>query len=75
MIEPLGLIATILAVTGVILNNRKNRWGFALWIISNILCLRLHAVAELGSMMLRDIIFTVLAIEGFVRWSRKKKVK
>ena len=75
MSEYLGLIATTLAVTGVLLNNRMNHWGFALWVISNLLCLRLHASAGLGSLAIRDIIFTVLAIEGFVRWSRKQKVK
>lgn len=73
MNDHLGLIATTLAVTGVLLNNGKNRWGFALWVISNLLCLRLHASAGLVSLAIRDIIFTVLAIEGFVRWSRKKR--
>lgn len=71
--EYLGIIATALAVTGVLLNNRMNRWGFALWVVSNLLCLRLHAVAGLISLAARDIIFTVLAVEGFFRWSRKKR--
>lgn len=71
----IGLIATTLAVTGVVLNIRKNRWGFALWVIANLLCLWLHASAEMGTLIIGDIIFTVLAIEGFVRWSRKPKVK
>jgi len=71
--EILGVIAVTLAVIGVILNNRKLIACFYVWIISNVLCAGIHFHAEIWSLLIRDIIFTVLAIEGLVRWRRSEK--
>ncbi len=71
----IGPTATVLAVAGVILNNYHIRWCFIAWIISNILCLRLHAAAHLSGtadmkwLIARDIIFTLLSAHGFYMWS------
>lgn len=70
MIETLGKIVTILAVTGVILNNRKMKGCFCLWIFSNSLCAYIHWGAGLNSLFVRDIIFLCLAVEGWYKWSR-----
>ena len=77
MTETAGIIATVLAIAGVVLNNRLNRLCFILWIISNLTFLALHADAvlhvnaELWPLCVRDAAFTALAIEGFYRWGRK----
>lgn len=70
MLEIIGTIATVLAVTGVILNNRRLRFCFVLWVISNSLSLLLHLDAALWSLVVRDAIFTVLSIEGWIKWGR-----
>ncbi len=48
MIELIGWIATVLAVGGVILNNRKRSFCFVLWIISNSLSGWIHGEAGMG---------------------------
>ncbi len=71
MIELIGATATILAVSGVLLNNRKCIWCFAVWSVSNTLTAGLHADAGLWSLFARDVIFLALAADGAWRWSRK----
>ena len=71
MIELIGTIATILAVTGVLANNRRLRWCFIVWFVSNGLTLFIHAHAVIWSLVVRDAIFLVLAVEGWIKWGRK----
>jgi len=68
MIEIIGIIATILAVAGVILNNRRCIWCFGLWVVSNALTGAIHGAAGIWSLFARDMIFLALAIEGAYRW-------
>ena len=73
MIELIGTIATILAITGVVLNNRRLRVCFLLWLCSNSLTLAIHAQTGIWSLVARDAIFLILAVEGWVRWGRRDK--
>ena len=66
--EIIGVASTLLAVTGVFLNNRKIRICFLVWMVSNGLSLLIHARARIWSLTARDAIFLVLAIEGWIRW-------
>jgi len=69
--EIIGAISTVLAICGVILNNRMYKECFYIWFISNLFSAGLHAEIGLWSLFTRDIIFAVLSVEGFVRWSKK----
>ena len=69
-LEIIGTMATILAVVGVLANNRRLRWCFLVWLISNGLCLAIHAYAAIWSLMVRDAIFFILAIDGWFRWGK-----
>lgn len=69
MIETFGIISTILAVSGVILNNRKLIGCFYLWIVSNLITLIIHADAGIWSLAIRDLIFLGLAFEGLYKWN------
>ena len=62
-----------LAVVGVLLNNRKLILCFPVWILSNTLCWFLHQQAGLDSLAWRDVMFTVLSIEGWYRWKQMRK--
>jgi nicotinamide riboside transporter PnuC len=73
-IEIISFIAMILSVVGVLANNRKMKICFILWIISNVLTGFIHQYDHLYSLAVRDAIFTVLAVEGWIRWSGKLKV-
>ena len=73
----IGYIATLLAVAGVIFNNYRSRWCFLFWVISNLICLRIHLAAhrrgakDMLAMVARDIIFIILAVHGYLAWSGK----
>ena len=66
--EIFGACATVLAVIGVILNNRLDRNCFYVWIISNAIVLVLHIKSGLWTLGVRDAIFIVLAVEGLIKW-------
>jgi len=72
VIEVIGTFATVLAVIGVLANNRRLRWCFLVWLVSNTLSAGIHAHAAIWSLFARDVIFIVLAIEGWFRWGRDK---
>jgi len=71
MNEVFGTISMILAVVGVLLNNRKMISCFYVWIVSNLISAYLHFDAEIYSLLVRDLIFLVLAFEGVMKWSKK----
>lgn len=69
--EIAGLVVTIVAVWGVLLNNRLRRSCFILWLMSNGLSALIHAGAGMWSLALRDAIFFGLCIEGLWKWKQK----
>ncbi len=69
--EAVGWTVTIIAVTGVILNNHRRRACFAVWMVSNLLSAGLHIHAGMTALAVRDAIFFVLAIHGLICWSKK----
>ena len=71
MIELIGFISMVFAIAGVILNNRRLRLCFLLWMVSNGLSLVVHAQAGIWSLLIRDAVFFVLAIEGWIIWGNK----
>ncbi|MCJ7778845.1 MAG: nicotinamide mononucleotide transporter family protein [Sedimentisphaerales bacterium] len=72
MIETIGAISTVIAIIGVLANNRKLRWCFLLWMVSNALSLAIHADAAIWSLVARDAMFLVLAFDGWFRWKKNK---
>ena len=72
MNEIFGIVSMVLAVTGVLLNNRKLVGCFYVWMVSNSLSAYLHFDSHIYSLLIRDVVFTILAFEGLYRW---KKVK
>lgn len=71
--EIIGIIATILAVIGVITNNRRLRLCFLFFFVSNTLAGGIHVHAGIWSFVVRDAIFIVLAIEGWFKWGKRCK--
>jgi len=71
--ETIGTIATILAIAGVVLNNRRLRSCFAVWGVSNTLSAAIHLSAGILSLAVRDVAFLVLAVEGWILWGRERK--
>ena len=71
MLETIGTIATVLAITGVLANNRRLRWCFVVWMVSNSLTAGIHAYAGIWSLFVRDAIFLILAVEGWKKWGKE----
>jgi len=71
MLETIGTIATVLAITGVLANNRRLRWCFIVWMVSNSLTAGIHAYAGIWSLFVRDAIFLILAVEGWKKWGKE----
>ena len=71
MIEVIGWIITVIAVGGVLLNNRRHRACFALWLGSNALSAGVHLSASMYALATRDGIFLLLAVQGWILWGRE----
>ncbi len=69
--EVLGIISTSLAILGVVFNNRKLIVCFYLWLVSNAITAVIHFDAGIYSLLIRDLIFFFLAIEGLWKWRQK----
>ena len=72
MIEIIGAVATVIAIVGVLANNRHLRWCFLLWLISNAMSMAIHIDAGIWSLAVRDAAFFVMAVEGWFLWGNKK---
>jgi nicotinamide riboside transporter PnuC len=70
MIELVGWATTVLAVWGVLLNNRRKRVCFVLWLFSNALSAAVHICLSVWSLAVRDAVFFVLAVEGLILWGK-----
>lgn len=68
-IELLGFISTVLSVAGVLLNNYRLWPCFVLWLFSNALCAWIHYKKRVWSLLVRDIIFLGLAVQGLILWT------
>ena len=69
--EITGWIATCVALVGVWLNNRRRRACFAVWLVSNTMTFGIHAVVGMWALAARDAAFFVLAIHGWLLWTRQ----
>ena len=65
-------IFTILSITGAILNVRKNRWGFILWIVANCGWIWVNYIIGLYEQIPVWIVYTIISTYGFYDWSKKK---
>ena len=65
------VIVLILAIIGVVLNNRMIILCFPIWMISNVLAGYVHAAGGMYGMLTRDAAFFVLCIHGWASWYRK----
>ncbi len=67
-------IVTILSIVGVILNIKKLRICFVIWIVTNGFWMIYDFVNGLYSQSLLFLIYLILAVWGVIEWKRKKKL-
>lgn len=68
MTELLGAIVTVLAIIGVLCNNRKMSVCFKIWLVSNSISAVIHWQAGIYTLVIRDLVFMLLAVEGMRKW-------
>lgn len=69
----LSILSLVLSLTGNILVNYKQRYGFIIWIASNISWIAVNLVGETNwPQVIMFVIYAVLNVQGFIIWSRKK---
>lgn len=70
-ITTLSVFALICSIAGNILINMKNRAGYIIWIIGNILWIVINYIDHMNvSQVVMYIIYLILNIQGFIKWSR-----
>ena len=71
--ETIGWLTTGIALAGVLANNRRLRWCFLVWMVSNAISAGLHAHAGMWALTARDSAFFALAIHGWIAWGKPQK--
>ena len=59
------------AIFGVHLNNHRKRCCFLLWILSNAGTATFHILAGQWGLVFRDLIFLILAVQGWILWGKQ----
>jgi nicotinamide riboside transporter PnuC len=68
----LAIILAILSITGAILNVLKVKWGFILWIVSNIGWVVVDWYTKFYEQIPVWIVYTIISGWGFWSWSKVK---
>ncbi len=66
-------IISILALTGTVLNANRNKYGFILWLITNMYWTVIDFKTGLYAQSALFFAYTILAIKGIITWSKKEK--
>ena len=62
-------ILAVMSVAGAILNARKNRWGFVIWIIGNFGWIVVDIMCGLYEQIIVWVMLTGTSIYGFYVWT------
>ncbi len=73
MIDLFAWLGSVLAVFGVVANNHRLRWCFLAFFVSNSIALVIHTVYGLLPYAGRDLVFMVLSVHGWFKWSGKSR--
>ena len=70
----LSILSLVLSLTGNMLVNYKQRYGFIVWIASNISWIAVNLVGETNwPQIIMFVIYAGLNVQGFIIWSKKKQ--
>lgn len=76
MMNGLEIISAFLGIAGGILNVLKNKWGFLIWFVGNILWVVYGLMTKQYYFVMQYAVFTSISIWGFKRWlSEEIKLK
>lgn len=58
------------STAGVVLNIRRSRWSYGLWVFTGLAWFVVAVHSELWGWAARELLFAALAVYGFVRWGK-----
>ena len=71
MIDTISAIAIICSLYGNYLVIKKNKFGFVIWLISNILWILINFIGVLNiSQVIMFMIYGILNIYGWIKWKQ-----
>lgn len=71
MIIVLSVLALVMSLTGNIFINFKKRFGYIVWIVSNVLWIIINFTDHLNvSQVIMYLVYTVLNAQGYILWSK-----
>lgn len=65
-------IVTIISLIGSVLNAKKSKWCFYVWILANVLWLIYDIHIGLYSRAALDTIQTIICISGIIYWKKEE---
>ena len=65
-------VVTIISLIGSVLNAKKSKWCFYIWILANILWLIYDIHIELYSRAALDVIQTIICVSGIIYWKKEE---
>ena len=70
-------IATVLSIVGAVVNIRKSRWGFVIWIVASLVWIAWGLMmTPIGwGLILSQTVFLFINVWGFVAWTRRPPAK
>ena len=73
MIDTISAIATICSLYGNYLVIKKNKFGFVIWLISNVLWVLINFIGVLNiSQVIMFVIYGILNVYGWIKWKQNK---
>jgi nicotinamide riboside transporter PnuC len=74
LLQILSIIALLLSITGNILINHKKKFGFIIWIISNVFWITINFRSTPNyPQVLMYVVYVFINWDGFIKWKRPKK--
>lgn len=71
MIDTISAIATICSLYGNYLVIKKNKFGFVIWLISNVLWVLINFIGVLNiSQVIMFVIYGILNVYGWIKWKQ-----
>lgn len=71
MIDTISAIATICSLYDNYLVIKKNKFGFVIWLISNILWVLINFIGVLNiSQVIMFVIYGILNVYGWIKWKQ-----
>lgn len=66
-------LISIIALIGTFLNANRNKYGFVIWLITNIYWTIADFNAGLYAQSALFLAYTLLAVKGLITWTKKEK--